>query len=158
MIYLVIGLMILFALFAVVLHDVLMSVLSLAVVSTLLSILFFQLGAPVAGVLELSVGAGLITVLIVLTISFIQERREQGRKPKAVWVVFSVIISAALAYILYMLAPRASSVALLPARWSEVGEILWKTRSFDLFPQALVVLSAAFGILALLRSGKGEEK
>ena len=49
MIYLTMGLMLVFALLAIFLKDILLSVLSLAAVSTLLSIAFFQFGAPVAG-------------------------------------------------------------------------------------------------------------
>ncbi len=156
MTYLTMSLLILFAFLAVFLKDVLLSVLSLASVSALLSILFFQLGCPVAGVFELSVGAGLITVLVVLTISFIQTRREKGQERRILWVLVALAASA-LVFFLFQTATRlAYPSSIPPAGWGEVGEVLWKLRSFDLVPQVLVVLSAVFGILTLLRREKGE--
>ncbi len=62
--------------------NILRAVIGLAVVSVLLTVLMFQMGAPLAGVFELSVCAGLITVVFVSTISLTrpltraQERRE----------------------------------------------------------------------------------
>ncbi|OGS17611.1 MAG: hypothetical protein A2219_01220 [Elusimicrobia bacterium RIFOXYA2_FULL_50_26] len=157
MIYLTMGLMLVFALLAIFLKDILLSVLSLAAVSTLLSIAFFQFGAPVAGALELSVGAGLITVLVVLTISFIQQKKEIPHKRTITWALFSFIAAAAAAGMFMVFTPKAVVNVLTESPWREVGEIFWKVRSFDILPQALVILSAAFGVLALLRADNGRE-
>ena len=48
------------------------SVIGFAVTSAILTILIFRLNAPLAGVFELSVGAGLIPVLFVATIGLTQ--------------------------------------------------------------------------------------
>ncbi len=148
------------AVVAIVLKDNLLSVLSLASVSVLLSILFFQLGAPVAGVFELSVGAGLITVLIILTITFIQERAEKPSQGKTfAWSIFALVIVAALLFLFQKLSPTIYVNSLPTASgWGQVGEIFWKVRSFDLLPQVLIILAAAFGILAMLRKDKDEHK
>lgn len=157
MIYLTMSFLLFFAVLAVFLKDVLLSVLSLATVSALLSILFFQLGCPVAGVFELSVGAGLITVLVVLTISFIQTRKEKRQERKILWALIALAASA-LVFFLFQTTTRLMLPSTIPpAGWGEVGEVLWKLRAFDLVPQVLVVLSAVFGILALLRREKGEQ-
>jgi NADH-quinone oxidoreductase subunit J len=46
--------------------------------SVVLSILFFLLGAPFAGAFELSVGAGLISILFVITTSLSSKKRSEG--------------------------------------------------------------------------------
>jgi NADH:ubiquinone oxidoreductase subunit 6 (subunit J) len=158
MIYLSMGLILVFAVLAILLHDILLSVMSLAVVSTFLSMLFFQLDAPVAGVFELSVGAGLITVLVVLTISFIQQRKEILHKRTVLWSIFALILAAVAVFIFFLFTPAAFSSITTPSKWQDVGAILWRSRASDLLPQVLVILSAAFGILVLLRSKKGEAK
>ncbi|MEI6530752.1 MAG: NADH-quinone oxidoreductase subunit J [bacterium] len=156
MTYLTMAFLILFAVLAILLPSTLMSVLSLAAVSALLSIVFFQLGAPVAGVFELSVGAGLITVLAVLTISFIQARKVKKQVRTELWIVASFAAAALFFFIFNSLSPWVSPSSVPPVNWGAVGEVLWRLRAFDLLPQALVILSAVLGILVLLRPEKGE--
>lgn len=156
MTYLTMAFLVLFAVLAILLPSTLMSVLSLAAVSALLSIVFFQLGAPVAGVFELSVGAGLITVLAVLTISFIQTRKVKKQVRTELWIVASFAAAALFFFIFNTLSPWVSPSSMPPVNWGAVGEVLWRLRAFDLLPQALVILSAVLGILVLLRPEKGE--
>jgi NADH:ubiquinone oxidoreductase subunit 6 (subunit J) len=46
--------------------------------SVVLSVLFFLLGAPFAGAFELSVGAGLISILFVIATSLSSKKRGKG--------------------------------------------------------------------------------
>lgn len=64
------------AAWAVVTRDLLRSAIALACASIVLTIIFFQLKAPLAGAFELSVAAGLITVLFVSAISLVAGARE----------------------------------------------------------------------------------
>ncbi|MCR4433101.1 MAG: NADH-quinone oxidoreductase subunit J [bacterium] len=157
MIYLTLGFLLFFALLAVFLRDTLLSVLSLATVSALLSIAFYQLNSPVAGAFELSVGAGLITVLAVLTISFLQKRKEKKQPGAALWLALSLALAALVFFLFQALWPQVLADIIPETSWGEVGEILWKVRLFDLLPQILVILAAVLGILALLRK-EGESK
>jgi NADH:ubiquinone oxidoreductase subunit 6 (subunit J) len=157
-IYFTLSLLLVFALLAIFLKDNLLSVLSLAAVSALLAIVFFQLQAPVAGVFELSVGAGLITVLAVLTISFVQSKKEKAYPGVLLWSLVALAAAAVIFFLLQFFSPGTLSPAVVPSGWREVGDVLWKVRAFDLFPQVMIVLAAILGILALLRNrGKGEE-
>ena len=61
---------------AVHLRDILRAAIALAVLSAVLAAIFFKLGAPYAGAFELSVCAGLITVLFVAAISSVRTRQE----------------------------------------------------------------------------------
>src|SRR5512136_2329181 len=83
---LLIGLVI-FSVLAIVLKDLLKSAISLAVASLLLGIIFFRMNASYAGVFEISVVAGLITVLFILTIA-LTNAGEEVRESKAVNVAF----------------------------------------------------------------------
>ena len=58
-----------FAILAILLRDLLKAAISLAVASIFLAIIFFGLGAPYVGVFEISVVAGLITVLFISTVA-----------------------------------------------------------------------------------------
>lgn len=64
------------AVLAVHLRDLLRAAIALAVLSVALAAIFFRLGAPYAGAFELSVCAGLITVLFIAAISSVAPRRE----------------------------------------------------------------------------------
>ncbi|MCX5971101.1 MAG: hypothetical protein NTV14_06325 [Coprothermobacterota bacterium] len=151
MIYFTLSLLLIFALLAIFLKDNLLSILSLAAVSALLAIVFFQLQAPVAGVFELSVGAGLITVLAVLTISFIRTKHEKAQSGALLWALVGLAAVSILFFLFQLFSPGAFSPTLTEAGWNDVGLVLWKARAFDLFPQVLIVLAAILGILALLR-------
>jgi len=64
------------AVLAVHLRDILRAAIALAVLSVVLAAIFFKLGAPYAGAFELSVCAGLITVLFIAAISSVEAKRE----------------------------------------------------------------------------------
>jgi len=70
------GLVLLLAVLAVYLRDLLKGALSLAVMSAILSALFYHFGAPWAAMFELSVCAGFITVLFLAVIALTEERTE----------------------------------------------------------------------------------
>lgn len=61
---------------SVFLKDLLYSALSLGIASVALGILFFKMQAPYAGVFELSVGAGMVTILFIAAISLISGAKE----------------------------------------------------------------------------------
>ena len=69
-------LLVIFSILAVELKDLLKSAISLAVASAILAIIFYQLNAPYAAMFELSVCAGLITVLFASTINLTKGSEE----------------------------------------------------------------------------------
>ncbi len=71
------GLVVLLAVLAVHLRDVLKGALALAVMSAILAAMFYQFGAHYAAMFELSVCAGFITVLFLAVIA-LTEAREQN--------------------------------------------------------------------------------
>src|SRR4030067_2605441 len=81
---LLIGL-VLFSVLAILLRDLLKSAISLAAASLLLGIIFFRMNAPYAGVFEISVVAGLITVLFILTIALTKTGEEVRESRLVEW-------------------------------------------------------------------------
>ena len=69
------------AIVAVLSKNLLRAAVALGVGSAALATLFFLLSAPYAGGFELSVGAGLISVLFIIAISLTESMRGQRREP-----------------------------------------------------------------------------
>jgi NADH-quinone oxidoreductase subunit J len=69
------------AVVAVLLKNVLRAAIALGLGSAALATLFFMLGAPYAGGFELSVGAGLISLLFIIAISLTEAMRGERREP-----------------------------------------------------------------------------
>ena len=144
--------LVLFSVLAIVLRDLLKSAISLAVASLLLGIIFFRMNAPYAGVFEISVVAGLITVLFILTIALttagedVKESRLVNWVFPLVFVAFIVIDALVMKSLLGKVPALASS-----AEAGSFGNVLWKGRTFDLVGQIAVILAGVFSVLALFR-------
>jgi len=72
-----IGVIVVLAVVAIHVRDVLKGVLALAVVSAILAAMFYHFGAPYAAVFELSICAGLITVLFIAVIALTEAREQE---------------------------------------------------------------------------------
>jgi len=130
----------------------LVSALWLAGASALVALLLYLLGAPEIAVIELSVGAGLVTVLFVFAISIAGEEEISNLvsipKPIAgVLVLVAVLLLGWLA--LPILNFQAPTVAL-----GNLGSTLWRDRSLDVLLQVIMVFSGVLGVMGLLAEGK----
>jgi len=67
---------VIFIIIAIELKDLIKSSISLGVSSALLAGVFYLLGAPIAAVFELSVAAGLVTILLLSAIGMIEKAEE----------------------------------------------------------------------------------
>jgi len=143
---------VLFSVLAIALRDVLRSAISLAVASLLLGIVFFKMNAPYAGVFEISVVAGLITVLFILTIA-LTNAGEEVRESRLVNWVFPLVFVAFVAVDALVMKSLLGKVPALAAgaEAGTFGEVLWKGRTFDLVGQIAVILAGVFAVLALFR-------
>jgi len=148
---LLIGLVI-FAVLAILLRDLLRSAIALAVASLLLGIIFFRMNAPYAGVFEISVVAGLITVLFVLTIA-LTKTGEEVRESKLVNVAFPIVFVAFIVIDALVMKGLIGKIPALAAgaETGSFGDVLWKARTYDLVGQIAVILAGVFAVLALFR-------
>jgi NADH-quinone oxidoreductase subunit J len=154
---LLIGL-VLFSILAILAKDLIKSAIALAAGSLLLGIVFFRMGAPYAGVFEISVVAGLITVLFILTIALTKAEGEVAESKAALWVfpVFFVLFIIIDALVMKGLMNKVPALA-GPAETGAFGDVLWKQRTFDLVGQLAVILSGVFAVLALFRKRDKDE-
>lgn len=156
--------LVLCTLWTILVPSLLQSAIGLAAISIVLSIIMFQLHAPLASVFELSVCAGLITVVFISTISLTRRRSAEDEvaadsqhMKKFVWALVVVIILAPVLWFLYGQSTIPSTVQ--PMDISDTREILWNLRRFDLLGQLLIILAGVFGIVILFkRRNLGETK
>ena len=140
-----------FAGLAVFLKDLVRAALSLAFMSALLAVLLYRLNSPYAAVFELSVVAGLITVLFVSTIALTREEedRESSSWPLYVFVLglllFGLIDLSIMKALFGAVPPGVGNVA------KSFGDTLWGFRALDMVGQIAVIFGGVFGVLALLR-------
>ena len=131
------------------------SALWLAGVSALLSISFYLYGATQLAVFELSVGAGLVTVLFVFAINISGEEAMQARsiipKPLALGlVILSLLLLGGL-----VLMQQAASTPLSPAEPEPLLAFsLWQQRALDVLVQIVLIFSGVLGLLGLLAEAK----
>lgn len=120
----------------------------LAGVSALISAALYMLGAQMIAVIELSVGAGLVTVLFVFAISIAGEDALELTtlvpRPLAIGLVV-----VAVGLVVWMVVPQMASQAATAAEGT-FSETLWNDRGLDVLVQIVVIFSGVIGILGLL--------
>ncbi len=133
-------------------HRLLISAIWLAGTSALVALEMYLLGAPELGVIELSVGAGLVTVLFVFAINIAGEEPlpDRSRLPKPLaWLV----VGGALVLLGWLNLPNL--VGVFPESVpSEFQVVLWENRSLDTLLQVLLIFAGVLGMLGLLSNGK----
>jgi NADH-quinone oxidoreductase subunit J len=142
-----------FACLAVFLKDLVRAALSLAFMSALLAVLLYRLDSPYAAVFELSVVAGLITVLFVSTIALTREdEAKESSWPLYVFVLglllFGLIDISVMKTLFGSVPPGTSNTA------KSFGDTLWNVRALDMLGQVAVIFGGVFGVLALLRDSE----
>lgn len=129
-------------------YRVLLAILWLALVSVLTSILLYLAGAWLIAVIELSVGTGLATVLMVFVITMIGDEHERvPLKPlRFAFVIVTVVL------ICLLTVPFIATISPLPQ--DSVQTVLWQTRGLDILPQIALIFVSMVGVLALLSDSK----
>ena len=159
-----VGLLILAALWTMQ-ASILRAVLGLAVVSVLTTLLIFEMGAPLAGAFELSVCAGLITVVFASTVSMIrpaepaEEPRRRSRQVLRVAFAAGVLAAAAGVALLVHLhgVPRLAPPPPPAAGGATTQEVLWSVRRLDLVGLLALVLVGVFGVVVLFKEQPEQE-
>ncbi|MCL6588418.1 MAG: NADH-quinone oxidoreductase subunit J [Firmicutes bacterium] len=157
---LIVLLLVIPAIFAVFSANMLRAAIALLICSVGLTLVLFNLGAPLAGVFELSVCAGLITVLFILAISLIKplagfkkaSRRNLHYQKFYYLPILAVIIGAVLWF------TKEKWITIFPGSKAQVaataGQVLWETRGLDLIGQVVILLVGVFGVVVLFKRGK----
>jgi NADH-quinone oxidoreductase subunit J len=145
--------LVVFAALAVLSRDLLRSAISLAVASVFLALVFFRMGAPYAGVFEVSVVAGLITVLFITAIALTRNEGEvaESRRHPIVFPLFFLALAVIDLLVMKRLLGQVPSIQ--GAEAGSFGDVLWKERTFDLVGQVGAIFAGVLAVLALFRPG-----
>ena len=146
------------ALWTVMSRSLLRAGLGLALTSAILSTVIFRLNSPLAAVFELSVCAGLISVIFITTISLTQpltwpEIYDHARRRfRRFWLLPLILIAVV---ILYLTLKIKFDLTYPPAEVeSDVRNVLWYLRPLDLVGQLTVLLAGAYGVVVLFKERK----
>jgi NADH:ubiquinone oxidoreductase subunit 6 (subunit J) len=127
----------------------------LALTSAILAVIMFMLSAPIAGVFELSVCAGLIPAIFLSAISvtkrlqpdaMVVQARQQIRR---FWALPLILVLVGLGLSHVHIPELAVKIAAVPE--NDVRKVLWNMRHLDLLGQIVILLGGAFGVVVLLK-------
>ena len=135
----------------------LVAALWLAGASALTALLMFRLGAPEVAVIELSVGAGLVTVLFVFAINIAGEEpavalRSLVPAPLALIVTLGAVGLGAVMALPNM---RVESAIVQPERFAKV---LWEQRGLDVLLQVVLLIGGVLAVIGLLTQGRAHAR
>lgn len=151
------------ALWSIMRGSLIKGAIALAVTSIILTILMFRFASPLAAVFELSVCAGLITVIFMSTISLTKpmtatEATERAKdRFKRFWYLL-VIIPLTAAGLALVTIPMNFTLP-QPSADNDVRVVLWNARQLDLLGQIMILIAGVFGVVVLFKDkfkGKAE--
>jgi NADH-quinone oxidoreductase subunit J len=150
--------LVLFSAAAIIFRDLLKAAICLAVASLLLGIIFFRMKAPYIGAFEISVVAGLITVLFITTIALTKTGGDVRESKAASWIfpLFFVAFLILDFFVTKSLMGKIPAVEGTPEQGT-FGEVLWKMRTFDLVGQIGIIFAGVLAVLALFRKRDKDE-
>ncbi|MDP2891520.1 MAG: hypothetical protein Q8O09_00085 [Bacillota bacterium] len=154
------SLLLLSAVFAVMIRDLLKAAIALAAVSVVLTVIMFLLGSPLAAVFELSVCAGLITAIFISAISLTkpgtQEELAAKRRLRLKRFIYLPILLVLIGVGLWLAWPslKLDIAAVGTGAGLSVQQVLWDARSLDILGQIIIILAGVFGVVVLFRGRK----
>lgn len=136
-------------------RSLLRAAIGLALTSVILTIIMFKLNSPLAAVFELSVCAGLISVLFVSTISLTHPLSKQDKlkhmrdRLARFWFLPLILIALAVVFGLAHLKPFMKLPE--PEAIKDVRFMLWNQRRIDMLGQIAILLTGVFGVVILFK-------
>jgi len=147
------------AVMAVMSKKLLNSAIMLAITSIAVSLILFSYNAPWAGVFELSVCAGLITVLFISAISLMKKEDSIIKENYVKYIIlpFLVIIMLIISG-LYILPyfEYLTNYSKYSHYNPSVGDIIWHYRSIDIIGQITLLACAVFVIKSIFYKRRNE--
>lgn len=134
----------------------LVSALWLAGTSALVALEMYLLGAPEIAVIELSVGAGLVTVLFVFAINLTGEENYDARRMISRPLAAGLLLVAA-GLLLYFILPEIDQPTAASVQHT-FRKIFWDDRQLDTLLQILMIFSGVLGVMGLLGDDRNDGK
>lgn len=156
-VYVCLGLTLIFGVMAVMLHSMIKSAIALAAASAALGIIMYEFGSIWSALFEISVCSGLVTVIFISSISLSNTDKKDLEKvykdkKRMAWLPITLIISGVVLVVAAM-----SSGTFLPSgapvakAAEDFREILWNNRQADIWGQIIVVLTGSVAVVVLFK-------
>jgi multisubunit Na+/H+ antiporter MnhB subunit len=144
--------MVVSAVFAIYLKETVSSVLSLSTMMILLSLLYFNMNAPFAALFQLALGAGTSAIFLLAGDTLTKKSDEKtSTKTLLVGIVASAVLSIPI-----LVGTIATQPFTQSAEFS-LSAALWDLRAVDVLAQGLVILTAALGVVLLLKEKRRQK-
>jgi NADH:ubiquinone oxidoreductase subunit 6 (subunit J) len=127
----------------------LLSALWLAATSALTALLLQSAGAGEIAVLELSIGAGLITVLFVFAITLTGDN-SVSRIPVPRWIAVGLVLGTLIVFAVLIVPAMQAAPPVLTAPELPFKTVLWKERQADLLLQVVLMFACVLTVSGLL--------
>ncbi|MDR3552339.1 MAG: NADH-quinone oxidoreductase subunit J [Clostridia bacterium] len=146
----------------VMMRNLLHAAIMLAITSAILAVAMFVLNAPLAGVFELSVCAGLITVIFVSAISMTKTYTKEELKIKsrvrlkrfAFLPVVLIVVFVVLCAFIWPHLDASLQAAGIAQAGSNVQDTIWNKRQIDLLGQIIIILAGVFGVVIFFKESE----
>ena len=150
--------MTIFSLWSVMRGSIIRAAIGLALTSAVLAVIMYRLFSPLAAVFELSVCAGLITVIFMSTISLAEpltySELIKKSKPRIKRFWFLPVMLVAVLLLLVPLATNLNAPMIASETEKNIYTVLWQTRQLDVFGQILVLFAGIFGVVVFFKNTK----
>lgn len=156
-VYICLGLMLIFGISAVMLRSMIKSAISLAAVSVLLGIIMYELNSVWAAVFEISVCSGLVTVIFISAISLSNTEKKDLQKlyedkKRMAFLPVVLIISGIVLIVAAMSTDFITPVADKAVKAVDnFHEILWNHRQADIWGQIIVLITGSVAVVVLFK-------
>ena len=134
------------AVFAIYLKETVYSVLSLSTMMILLSMLYFSLNAPFAAIFQLALGTGTVAIFL-LAGDTLTKKNNTKTSTKTIFMGLIAIAILSVPIVVGTVATQTFTSSLDLS----LSSALWNLRAIDVLAQGLVVLTAALGVVILLK-------
>jgi uncharacterized MnhB-related membrane protein len=132
---------------AIMSKKILSAAIYLACISALISAVLYLLGATQVAVMELSVGAGLVTVLLVYAVSVVGDDALDPASvvPKPLAFLMVGVVTILLGFMAFPAVQKSVDTSPLA-----LSIALWQDRVLDVWIQIALIFSGVMGVLGLL--------
>lgn len=146
-----------FSIMAVISRSILKSAIYLAAASAALAVMMYLLGAEWAAVFEVSVCAGLVTVVFISSISLSNMRKEDVQKlyddkARMKYLPY-VLLFGGITVIAVAFTKDITLNVIAQSVMEDFQSVFWETRSADILGQITAILIGGIAVVVLLKEG-----
>ena len=146
-----------FAVCTIVWRCLLKSTLALTVSGIMLAIILFFLGLPMAALFQLLISAGLVTIILIGSISLTDSKQTaQDELPKQrrrlAWLPPTLILGGTAIVLVVLFSNLQLTLNLgVMSGFDQFSNLFWQTRQVDILGQIIIVLAGAFVVTVFFK-------